>query len=107
MAAAKSEKRVVAGPCNIDGGVARLLELPDGSGRVESWKVGVGWVEGGASPDEFIFARPVSPLLAAQLGIPQSELTRARPYVDYDPDDRDTQKMIHTLRKMGEKREKS
>ena len=70
----KSDKRVVAGPSKIDGGVARVVELPDGSGRIESWKPGVGWVEGGASFDEFIGSAPVSSKLARRLGIPLSEL---------------------------------
>jgi hypothetical protein len=70
----KPDKRVVAGPSNIDGGVARVVELPDGSGKIESWKPGVGWVEGGASFDEFIGSAPVSSKLARRLGIPLSEL---------------------------------
>jgi hypothetical protein len=57
----------------IDGGVSRIVEFADGAGRIESWKPGVGWVEGGASADEFIGAAPVSSLLARRLGIPLSE----------------------------------
>jgi hypothetical protein len=70
----KSEKRVIAGPSRIDGGVSRIVEFADGAGRIESWKPGVGWVEGGASADEFIGAAPVSSVLARRLGIPLSEL---------------------------------
>jgi hypothetical protein len=69
----KSEKRVIAGPSKIDGGVSRIVEFADGAGRIESWKPGVGWVGGGASADEFIGAAPVSSLLARRLGIPLSE----------------------------------
>jgi len=65
--------KVLAGPSKIDGGVYRWIEMPDGSGRVEGWKVGVGWVPGGASPDEFLFAPPLSDALANRLGIPASE----------------------------------
>ncbi len=71
---AKSEKRVIAGPSNIDGGISRVVALGDGTGRVETWKPGTGWVESGASPDEFIGAKPVSAALAARMGIPASEL---------------------------------
>jgi hypothetical protein len=70
----KCEKRVIAGPSRIDGRVSRVVEFADGSGRIESWKPGVGWVEGGASFDEFIMAAPVSDALARRLGIPLSEL---------------------------------
>ena len=69
----KFEKRVVTGPSNIDGGIARIVEMPDGSGRIEAWRPGKGWVQGGASPDEFIGAKPVSPALAARMGLPASE----------------------------------
>lgn len=70
----ESVKRVVAGPSKIDGGISRVVELPDGSGRIETWSPGKGWVEGGASPDEFLMAAPVSPALAARMGLPASEL---------------------------------
>ena len=70
----KIRKRVIAGPSRIDGGVSRIVEFADGSGKIGSWNPGVGWVEGGASFDEFIGAAPVSPKLARRLGIPLSEL---------------------------------
>ena len=70
----KLGRRVVAGPSIIDGGIARVVEMPDGSGKTESWSSGVGWIEGGASLDEFVMAQPVSAKLAARLGIPPSEL---------------------------------
>ena len=70
----KSVKRVTAGPSKIDGGISRVVELSDGSGRIETWAPGKGWVEGEASLDEFIMAAPVSPSLAARMGLPASEL---------------------------------
>jgi hypothetical protein len=57
----------------IDGGASRALEMPDGSLKVETWGPG-GWVEGGASLDEFMFAPPISPAFAARLGIPTEDL---------------------------------
>ena len=67
--------KVVTGPAAVDNSVVgRVIELPDGSGRVETWKSGSGWVAGGASPDEFIMGRPVSSELADRLGILASEL---------------------------------
>ena len=70
------QKRSVIGPARIDGGISRVRELPDGSAVIESWKPGVGWVEGGASLDEFIpgACTPVSEELAARMGIAESEL---------------------------------
>jgi hypothetical protein len=47
MTAEKLHPRVIAGPCVtpiINGDVARVLMLPDGSGRIEIWKRGAGWV---------------------------------------------------------------
>ena len=51
-----------------------MRKLSDGSGRIETWAPSKGWVEGGASLDEFIMAAPVSPALAARMGLPASEL---------------------------------
>ena len=55
----------------IDGGVSRLIQLPDGSGRIQTWNRGEGWVS-----REF-FPRSCAPVLekiAAQFGIPPEEL---------------------------------
>lgn len=68
------EKRKVLAAGKIDGGVSRWVELPNGSGMVETWKPGEGWVPGGASIDEFAMAPPVSPELASRLGIPSEDL---------------------------------
>jgi hypothetical protein len=68
--------KVVAGPAVVDNGVvSRVVELPNGSGRVETWRSGKGWTPGGSSLDEFFQSKPVTSELAARLGIPASELT--------------------------------
>jgi hypothetical protein len=61
----KSVKRVISGPSKIDGGVCRMVELSDGSGRCQSWIKGSGWDEGGCFPSEFMFAPPASSELAS------------------------------------------
>ncbi len=67
--------KVLTGPTVVANGVVgRVVEFPDASGRVETWAAGSGWVEGGASLDEFIMGRPVSADLAKRLGIPAEEL---------------------------------
>jgi hypothetical protein len=70
---------IIAGPSVIDQDVARILKLPDGSGRIEYWRKGEGWTE--AAPgmftlDEFMpgACLPVSASVRARLGIPASEL---------------------------------
>jgi hypothetical protein len=68
-------RRVVAGPANIDGIVARVVEVPGPNGptgHVECWKVGEGWVPKGIDVDKFIGAKPVLPELAASLFQKQS-----------------------------------
>jgi hypothetical protein len=74
----KSVKRVLAGPSKIDRGVSRVVEFTDGSWGCETWAPGSGWRAGGASPDEFMFAAPVSAELASRMGIPASELKGPR-----------------------------
>jgi hypothetical protein len=70
--------KTIAGPSVIDQGVARLAKLPDGSGRIEVWKQGAGWVSaaGSVTLDEFMLGacRPVSPRDRARLGISLSEI---------------------------------
>jgi hypothetical protein len=51
--------KVVAGPVKADGVVLRMVELPDGSGRVESWD-GKAWVPGGGDAAEILYGIPVS-----------------------------------------------
>jgi hypothetical protein len=76
MTAEKLHTRIIAGPCDtpiINGDAARVVKLPDGSGRIEYWKRSVGWVTASAGAfklDEFVpgACRPVLPKDAARLG---------------------------------------
>ena len=73
-------EKILAGPVVIDGTVARLIKLPNGSGRIETWAKGVGWVEapaGSITPDELLPGanRPASARDAARLGTSLSNLT--------------------------------
>ena len=60
--------KVLIGPSKIGGVIGRLVELPDGSGRVETWSA-KGWVKGGASVDEFFFAPPASEETLREFGV--------------------------------------
>jgi hypothetical protein len=76
---ARRRVKIVAGPSVIAQDVARVVELPDGSGRIEYWVKGTGWIEaprGLFTPDEFMpgACLPVSARTAARLGIPACEL---------------------------------
>jgi hypothetical protein len=70
---------LIAGPVNINGDVARVVELPNGAGRIEHWERGIGWVAapaGSFRPDQFVPGAyiPVTAATAARLGIPACEL---------------------------------
>lgn len=70
---------IVAGPTKVSGGVvARVIKEPNGSGRMEIWKPGKGWIDGAGkvTPDELMpgAGRPVSAADAARLGMPACEL---------------------------------
>ena len=65
---------VVISPAVVDGTVARLVELPDGSGRVETWEPDAGaWVVGGANAGEVGTAPPASPETLRRLGVPRPD----------------------------------
>ena len=67
--------KIIDGPSKIDGGVSRLVELPDGSGRVETWWAKQkAWKPGGATVDEFFFAPPATPAFMRSQGIPESDI---------------------------------
>ena len=55
--------------------IARVMENRDGSAYVETWRKGAGWIKGGATFDEFIFARPVPPEMAKRQGFPMENET--------------------------------
>jgi|SRR6516164_4001517 hypothetical protein len=75
-------EKVLVGPVAtpiMNGNVARLVKLPNGSIRIDYWKRGAGWIEaapGTFTPDEFMpgACRPASAKDAARLDIPASEL---------------------------------
>ena len=75
-------EKVLLGPVAtpiMNGNVARLVKLPNGSIRIDYWKRGAGWIEaapGTFTPDEFMpgACRPASAKDAARLDIPASEL---------------------------------
>ena len=68
--------RIIAGPCVtpiLNGDVARVVRLPDGTGRIEWWVKGAGWVtapKGAFDLGDFMPAYCRSPLEkdAARLG---------------------------------------
>jgi hypothetical protein len=64
--------RVVEGPVKIDGGVSRLIEFSDGSGRVETWGPD-GWRKGGASISELLSAPDAKPEFLAKVGVRSDE----------------------------------
>ena len=69
--------RIIAGPCVtpiMNGDVARVVVLADGSGRIEWWVKGTGWTtapDGAFNLGDFVPGdtnRPVLPKDAARLG---------------------------------------
>jgi hypothetical protein len=68
----RSPERVVIGPTKIDGQVSRLVELPGGGGRVQTWD-GTAWQPGGADVAELAKHPHASVELMDRLGIPESE----------------------------------
>jgi hypothetical protein len=61
---------ILYGPAHIgDSVIARVIKRADGSGYVETWRAGKGWQRGGASFDEFIYARPVPEDMAKRQGL--------------------------------------
>jgi hypothetical protein len=72
----KLHTRIIAGPCVtpiLNGDVARVVMLPDGTARIEMWIKGAGWTEapkGAFDPADFMpgYTRPVAAKDAARLG---------------------------------------
>ena len=66
--------KILYGPLHVgDQTIARVVRRPDGSGFVQTWKRGVGWVKGGAHLDEFIYRRPVSRQMAERQHFPLAQ----------------------------------
>jgi hypothetical protein len=88
---------------HIDGGAYRIVELADGSARVEEWR-GDKWVPGGASFGEIADAPPVGAKFAAELGIPISDIRVTPPVrTEAECDDRESKVMLETLDRLIEK----
>lgn len=68
----RSKVRVVEGPVNLGGALGRLVELPDGSGRVETWG-GSGWEPGGTDMAAIAKAQSASPEILTEYGVPQED----------------------------------
>jgi hypothetical protein len=67
-------KRVVDGPANLGGMLGRIVELEDGSGRVETWRrPSEGWVPGGADGAEIMGAPPALPQRLIEYGVPEED----------------------------------
>jgi hypothetical protein len=72
-------EKILVGPVVVnDGTVARLIKLPTGGARMETWAKGVGWIEapeGSMALADFMPGKmkPVSAELAARVRMPVSE----------------------------------
>lgn len=67
-------KRVILGPVTVDGGILRLVELSDGSGRVEIWSPHrKRWEPGGGFVDEVALAGNTSETKLKEYGVPKED----------------------------------
>lgn len=70
----KKIKRVSDGPVNLVGMIGRIVELEDGSGRVETWGgPSKGWVHGGADVTAIMRAAPALPERLIQYKVPEED----------------------------------
>ncbi len=69
------EKVVLAdGPVNLVGMLGRIVKLPDGSARVETWAgTSRGWIPGGADVAEIMGAPPALPQRLMEYGVPEED----------------------------------
>lgn len=66
--------RVLRGPVSIDGGIFRLVELSDGSGRVEGWSPHrQRWETGGAAVEEVLRAGNTSEAKLKRFDVPKED----------------------------------
>lgn len=64
--------QVIVGPVSVDGGVLRLVELSDGSGRVEIWSPHrQRWEPGGADVDQILRAGNTSVAKLKEYKVPR------------------------------------
>jgi hypothetical protein len=95
--------RIIAGPCvpGFHGDVARVVMLPDGTGRIEHWVKGDGWVtapKGAFRPDEFMpgACRPPLEKDAARLGCYVEDF--GRHWTEETASTADRAKLVHMLK---------
>lgn len=71
---AKRVKRTIDGPANLGGMLGRIVELEDGTGRVETWRrPEEGWVHGRADGAEVMGAPPALPERLIQYKVPEED----------------------------------
>ena len=68
MAPNENSSKVLVEPTRTNGSVSRLVEMPDGSSRVETWRDGA-WMPGGADVSAVMRGAPASAELLAELGV--------------------------------------
>src|SRR5215471_18357142 len=66
----RMHEKIIAGPvvAPFDGDAARVVELPNGTGRIDYWKRGAGWIEAPEGSIALHSFMPVSAKDAARLG---------------------------------------
>ena len=66
--------KLVNGPVNLGGMIGRIVQFPDGSGRVETWNgPEKGWVPGGADGAEIMRAATALPERLIQYKVPEED----------------------------------
>ncbi len=67
-----SEARLKYGPVNLGGALARMVELPDKSGRLETWGA-KGWEAGGTDLPAMMTAPYASPAILREYDVPEKD----------------------------------
>lgn len=69
----KPSTRLIYGPVNLGGALARMVELPDKSARLETWGGINGWEFGGTDLPAVMTAPYASPAILRKYGIPEND----------------------------------
>jgi hypothetical protein len=70
----EKEFELANGPANLGGLLGRIVNLPDGTARVETWRrPEEGWVPGGADVAEVLGAPPAMPERLIQYKVPEED----------------------------------
>jgi hypothetical protein len=72
MAPNSNSVKVVLGPVKFDGAPWRVVELSDGSGRIETWRSGAWTMSEDASLADLMFAAPATDAFLAAAGVTAS-----------------------------------